>query len=677
MLFPQWRQRLPEGSFGLIACFPHAEIGYPSRMKELSPEGYRFGKNDYLCAAMLSGEYILLEKIASPQELKKLSQAELRAYCDELRRYIIDECSVHPGHLASSLGAVELAAALHYVFDTPEDKIVWDVGHQTYAHKIITGRREAFRTKRQAGGISGFPRMAESAYDAFGGGHASVSISAAFGMAKAAELRGEKHRVVAVIGDGSMTGGLAFEGLNNAGESKRTNLLVILNDNHMAIDQATGALNNYLLKISTSVHYNRFKQRMWSLLSHTPRLLRLCQKAGNAVKQGLLSNSNLFESLNFRYFGPVDGHNLPEMVRTLRELCEIDGPKLLHVMTVKGKGYLPAEHDKSVWHAPGRFNPDTGERIASKGAAARYQDVFGETLVELARADSRVVGVTPAMQSGCSMNLLMQELPARCFDVGIAEGHAVTFSAGLAAAGMIPFCNIYSSFMQRAYDNVIHDVAIQDLPVVMCLDRGGLVGEDGVTHHGVFDMAAFASVPGLLFAAPMNERELRNAMYTALNAGHPFMIRYPRGCGEGVAWRGEPFEALPVGKGRRLRDGDDVALLTIGTAGNAAARAAARAATQGVSAAHYDLRYVRPLDEDLLAEVGNRFKRVVTVEDGALRGGVGEAVAAWFSSRGFTVSVESLGIGDEWVEHGTPEQLYALCGYDEASILKTLLCKGE
>ena len=622
---------------------------------------------------MTSGRYKLLDRVDSPRDLKRLSPEELRAYCDELRHYIIEQCSVNPGHLASSLGAVELAAALHYVFNTPDDKIVWDVGHQTYAHKIITGRREAFRTKRQLGGISGFPRMAESEYDAFGGGHASVSISAAFGMAKAAELRGEKRQVVAVIGDGSMTGGLAFEGLNNAGASKRTNLLVILNDNHMAIDQATGALKNYLLKISTSVHYNRFKQRLWGILSHTPRLLRLCQKAGNAVKQGLLSNSNFFESLNFRYFGPVDGHNLTELVRTLRELRDIEGPKLLHVLTVKGKGYLPAEHDQPVWHAPGRFNPDTGERLAAKSGAARYQDVFGETLVELAQADPRVVGVTPAMPSGCSMNLLMQAMPERSFDVGIAEGHAVTFSAGLAAAGMVPFCNIYSTFMQRAYDNVIHDVAIQDLPVVMCLDRGGLVGEDGVTHHGAFDMVAFAPVPGLIFGAPMNERELRNMMYTALHSGHPFMIRYPRGAGEGVAWRGEPFETLPVGRGRKLREGSDVALVTIGTAGNDAARAAVRAAERGVSVAHYDLRFVRPLDEELLREVGSRFRRVVTVEDGALRGGVGEAVTAFFNAAGYEVAVRRLGVGDRWVEHGTPAQLHALCGYDEEGILAALL----
>ncbi|WP_295935987.1 1-deoxy-D-xylulose-5-phosphate synthase [uncultured Alistipes sp.] len=626
---------------------------------------------------MTQNGYKLLHEINSPQDIKLLSAEELRAYCDELRRYIIDECSVNPGHLASSLGSVELAAALHYVFNTPDDKIVWDVGHQTYPHKIITGRREAFKTKRQLGGISGFPRMDESEYDAFGGGHASVSISAAFGMAKAAELRGEKRQVVAVIGDGSMTGGLAFEGLNNAGASKSTDLLVILNDNNMAIDQATGALKNYLHKISTSVHYNRFKQRMWNMLSHTPRLLRLCQKTGNAVKQGILNKSNLFESFNFRYFGPVDGHNLRELVRTLRALHDIKGPKLLHVMTVKGKGYRPAEDDQCGWHAPGRFNPDTGERIASPGEVARYQDVFGETLVELAKADSRVVGVTPAMPSGCSMNILMQAMPSRCFDVGIAEGHAVTFSAGLAAAGMVPFCNIYSTFMQRAYDNVIHDVAIQDLPVVMCLDRGGLVGDDGVTHHGLFDMAAFGTVPGLTIASPMNERDLRNMMYTGLQYGHPFMIRYPRGNGEGVAWRGLQFEELPIGRGRKLRDGEDVALVTIGPVGNVAARAAARASEKDLSVAHYDLRFIKPLDKELLAEVGSKFRRVITVEDGSLRGGVGEAVAAFFNARGYDVAVRSLGVGDEWIQHGTPAELYKLCGYDEEGILQALLGKEE
>ncbi|CVI66487.1 1-deoxy-D-xylulose-5-phosphate synthase [Alistipes sp. CHKCI003] len=621
---------------------------------------------------MTGMQYTLLEKVNSPADLKRLSADELRLCCDELRRYIIEQCSVNPGHLASSLGTVELTAALHYVFDTPDDKIVWDVGHQTYAHKILTGRREAFRTNRRLGGLSGFPRMAESPYDAFGGGHASVSISAAFGMAKAAELRGEKRQVVAVIGDSSMTGGLAFEGLNNAGASKRTNLLVILNDNDMAIDKATGALRNYLLKISTSVHYNRFKQRLWGIMSHTPCLLHLCQKAGNAVKHGLLNKSNFFESLNFRYFGPVDGHDLKELVRVLRVLRDIEGPKLLHVMTVKGKGYRPAENDQSVWHAPGKFNPETGERVQSSAPAAKYQDVFGRTLLDLARRDPRVVGVTPAMASGCSMNVLQSAMPERVFDVGIAEGHAVTFSAGLAAGGLRPFCNIYSSFMQRAYDNVIHDVAIQNLPVVMCLDRGGLVGEDGVTHHGVFDLAAFPPVPNLTVAAPMNESELRNMMYTALEAGTPFMIRYPRGCGAGVPWRDVPFEALPVGRGRRLREGSDVALLSIGTAGNFAAEAARRAAAEGLSVAHYDLRFAKPLDEELLREVGRTFRKVLTVEDGAVRGGVGEAVAAFFPEHGYAVSVRTLGIGDAFVEHGTPEQLRAQCGYDADGILHVL-----
>lgn len=621
---------------------------------------------------MMHSEYKWLDRIDSPDDLKKLSGSDLRQYCDELRQYIIEQCSSNPGHLASSLGAVELAVALHYVFNTPDDKIVWDVGHQTYAHKIITGRREAFRTNRKLGGISGFPRMSESPYDAFGGGHASVSISAAFGMAKAAELKGEQRQVVAVIGDGSMTGGLAFEGLNNAGASKQTNLLVILNDNNMAIDQATGALKNYLVKISTSRRYNAIKRRLWRILSHTPTVLRFCQKAGNAVKQGLLKNSNLFESLNFRYFGPIDGHNLPELVRVLAALRRIEGPKLLHVMTVKGKGYKPAECNKPVWHAPGKFNPETGERIVSKTEVARYQDVFGQTLLELARADERIVGITPAMPSGSSMNILMKEMPERCFDVGIAEGHAVTFSAGLAAAGMVPFCNIYSSFMQRAYDNVIHDVAIQRLPVVMCLDRGGLVGEDGATHHGAFDLAYFGTVPNLTVAAPMNELELRNMMFTALEAGRPFAIRYPRGNGAGVAWRDEPFAAMEIGRGRCLKEGERIAVLTIGTVGNFASEAIARMEADGIRVAHYDLRFAKPLDQELLHEVGRKFRCVVTVEDGALRGGVGEAVVAFFCEHGYLPKVVSLGIPDRFVEHGTPAQLYAQCGYDAEGIYRTL-----
>ena len=616
--------------------------------------------------------YNLLNSINYPEDLRKLTVEQLPEVCGELRQDIIKELCCNPGHFAASLGTVELTVALHYVFNTPDDKIVWDVGHQTYAHKIITGRREAFRTNRKLGGISGFPRMSESPYDAFGGGHASVSISAAFGMAKAAELKGEQRQVVAVIGDGSMTGGLAFEGLNNAGASKQTNLLVILNDNNMAIDQATGALKNYLVKISTSRRYNAIKRRLWRILSHTPAVLRFCQKAGNAVKQGLLKNSNLFESLNFRYFGPIDGHNLPELVRVLAALRRIEGPKLLHVMTVKGKGYKPAECNKPVWHAPGKFNPETGERIVSKTEVARYQDVFGQTLLELARADERIVGITPAMPSGSSMNILMKEMPERCFDVGIAEGHAVTFSAGLAAAGMVPFCNIYSSFMQRAYDNVIHDVAIQRLPVVMCLDRGGLVGEDGATHHGAFDLAYFGTVPNLTVAAPMNELELRNMMFTALEAGRPFAIRYPRGNGAGVAWRDEPFAAMEIGRGRCLKEGERIAVLTIGTVGNFASEAIARMEADGIRVAHYDLRFAKPLDQELLHEVGRKFRCVVTVEDGALRGGVGEAVVAFFCEHGYLPKVVSLGIPDRFVEHGTPAQLYAQCGYDAEGIYRTL-----
>ena len=621
---------------------------------------------------MTEQNYTYLHRVDSPDALKTLSEAELRAYCDELRHYIIEACSVNPGHLASSLGTVELTAALHYVYHTPKDKLVWDVGHQTYAHKIITGRREAFLSQRKLGGISGFPRMAESPYDAFGGGHASVSISAACGMAKAAELQGSDEKIVAIIGDGSMTGGLAFEGLNNAGANRSTDLLVILNDNNMAIDQATGALKSYLVKITSSVHYNRFKQWLWGIFSHTPRFLRMLQKMGNALKQVLLGRSNLFESLNFRYFGPIDGHNLPELVRTLRALRDIKGPKLLHVLTTKGKGYTPAEQNQAVWHAPGCFNPETGERLPSNKSVARYQDVFGETLVDLARQDARVVGITAAMPSGCGMSLMMQQMPERTFDVGIAEGHAVTFSAGLAASGMVPFCAIYSTFMQRAFDNVIHDVAIQNLPVVFCLDRGGLVGEDGVTHHGLFDMTAYGAVPNLTIAAPKDERELRNLMFSALHAGTPWMIRYPRGTGEGAAWRNEPFETIATGKGRCLREGADIALITIGTTAGAAARAAEKAAAQGFRVAHYDLRFVRPLDTELIEEVGRRFRRIITVEDGMLRGGVGEAVVAHLTQCNLHPEVIRLGIGDEWIEHGTPAELQAQCGYDEAGILRAI-----
>lgn len=621
---------------------------------------------------MITQKYQFLEKVNTPDELKELSQEELRTYCNELRRYIIEACSVNPGHLASSLGTVELAAALHYVFSTPKDKLVWDVGHQTYPHKIITGRREAFLTQRKKGGISGFPRMDESEYDAFGGGHASVSISAAFGMAKAAELQGDDRHIVAVIGDGAMTGGLSFEGLNNAGASRESNLLVILNDNNMAIDRATGALKSYLVKITSSHHYNRLKQRAWAVLSHVPCLLRFLQKAGTATKQVLLHNSNLFESLNFRYFGPIDGHNLPELIRTLKALKQVKGPKLLHVMTIKGKGYEPAEQDQTTWHAPGCYNPETGERIHKAGQADRYQDVFGQTMIDLAKADQRVVGITAAMPSGCGLQKMMQEMPDRTFDVGIAEGHAVTFAAGLAASGMVPFCAIYSTFMQRAYDNVIHDVAIQNLPVVFCLDRGGLVGEDGATHHGTFDMSAYAAIPSLTVAAPRNELELKNMMYSAKEAGHPYMIRYPRGTGEGVAWREEPFTKIEEGRGVQLRKGEKVAVLTIGTTAKAATEALDRAAKEGIRAAHYDLRFVKPLDEELLREVATRYERVITIEDGSLRSGVGEAVTTFLHEQGYRGEVVRLGIPDRWIRHGTPQELHAECGFDAESIYKAI-----
>lgn len=614
-------------------------------------------------------DYDLLYKVNSPADLKRLAISQLPKYCNELRQYIIEECSKNPGHLASSLGTVELTVALHYVYDTPFDKLIWDVGHQAYAHKIITERRDLFPTNRKMGGISGFPRMAESKYDSFGAGHSSTSISAAYGLAKAAELQGIDNHVVAIIGDGAMTGGLAFEGLNNAGEKKRGKLLVIFNDNEMAIDRATGALDNYLARMSTSRFYNSFKRSLWRVLAHVPPVLRFCQRVGNAIKQGLLKNSNLFESLNFRYFGKLDGHNIEELVRMLRALKDIDEPKLLHIRTVKGKGYTPAEDNQSVWHAPGRFNPETGERIPPKDSAARYQDVFGKTLVELARQNPAIVGITPAMPSGCSMNLMMQEMPERCFDVGIAEGHAVTFSAGLAAGGMHPVCNIYSSFMQRAYDNVIHDVALQNLPVTFCLDRGGLVGEDGATHHGVFDLAYFSCIPNMIVASPMDESELRNMLYSAVNTPSPYSIRYPRGCGVGAKWEGEPFEAIPTGKGRKLKDGHDVAVLTIGPVAHFAKEAIKKVElSMGVTIAHYDLRFAKPLDEELLHEIGRLFGKVITVEDGALRGGVGEAVVKFFNDNGYDAKVKCLGIGDKFIEHGTPAELYALCGFDAAGI---------
>ena len=613
-------------------------------------------------------EYKFLNKVECPEQLRNLSIGDLKLYAEEVRHYILECCSTNPGHLGSSLGTVELTTALHYVYDTPHDRIVWDVGHQAYAHKIITGRRDAFTTNRKLGGISGFPRMAESKYDNFGAGHSSVSISAAFGIAKAMELQQEKNHVVAVIGDGALTGGLAFEGLNNAGASPNTDILVILNDNEMSIDKPSGALDRYLLHISTSKWYNKFKSALWRVLAKVPPVLKFARRTGNAVKHGILRNSNLFESLNFRYFGVVDGHDLERLIDVLRSLKDIGGPKLLHIKTIKGKGYAPAETDPSIWHAPGRFNLETGERAKTTYTADRYQDVFGQTLLDLARMDERIVGITPAMPSGCSMNIMMREMPERCFDVGIAEGHAVTFSAGLAVAGSRPYCNIYSSFMQRAYDNVIHDVALQNLPVVLCLDRAGLVGEDGATHHGAFDIAYFSCVPNLTIAAPRNEWQLRQMMYAASTADTPTVIRYPRGLGEGVEWRDTAFVETDM-RGEELKAGSDIAIIAVGTMANVALRAAERTSK---SVAVYDLRYIKPLDTEMLDYIGSRFSKVITIEDGAVRGGVGEAIAAYLSRQGYTPRVENLGIGDTFVEHGKPAELYAECAYDEAALIKTI-----
>lgn len=620
---------------------------------------------------MKRDEYKHLYKINSPADLKRLDLGDLPVYCEEVRRFIIDSCARAPGHLASSLGAVELAVALHYVFDTPEDKIVWDVGHQAYTHKIITGRRDDFLTLRKMGSIAGFPRPEESAYDAFISGHSSTSISAALGFSTANRLAGHNEYVVAVIGDGAMTGGLAFEGLNNAGVSK-SNLLVILNDNRISIDKSTGGLADYLVGITTSPRYNRLKTMLWTMFPPGSWINHAFRKTAGTIKHGLLQQSNLFESLGFRYFGPVDGHNVVTLVKVLRDLRSIKGPKLLHTMTVKGKGYSPAELDQSTWHAPGKFDPKTGERAKDNGAA-RWQDVFGETLVELARKEGCIVGITPAMPTGSSLNLMMAEMPSRTFDVGIAEGHAVTFAAGLAAAGMVPFCTVYSSFLQRAYDNIIHDVAIEHLGVVLCIDRGGLVGEDGTTHQGVFDIAALLPVPGMIISSPMDEAEMRSLMFTASRAGAPFVIRYPRGNTPGrVEWRGREFSELPVGKGRKLRDGKDVAVLTFGPVGNFAAEAIEKALGQEISAAHYDMRFAKPLDEELLHEVGKLFRRVITVEDGVVRGGIGSAIEEFFSRNGHDVKVEKLGVPDQFIPHGTPAELYRLCGYDAEAILAAI-----
>lgn len=623
----------------------------------------------------------LLENIDGPVDLKKLSLKELPDICDELREFIIDVLSTNPGHFGSSLGVVELTVALHYVYNTPYDQLIWDVGHQAYGHKILTGRRDVFNTNRKFKGISGFPKREESEFDSFGVGHASTSISAALGMATASRLKKEKDRkVVAVIGDGAMTGGIAFEGLNNAGGNK-SDLLVILNDNNMAIDPSVGGFNQYLLNISKSHSYNRFKKDVWDGLGKLDsvgrKTRRFLQKNQHALKNMLLKENNLFEAFDFRYFGPIDGHDVIYLSKVLNDLKKIQGPKILHIITKKGKGFKQAELNQTKFHAPGVFDKQTGEIYSCDcpvEKAAKFQNVFGETLLELAEQNSKIIGITPAMPSGCSMNLMIEKMPDRAFDVGIAEQHAVTFSAGLATQGMVPFCNIYSTFMQRAYDQIVHDVAIQNLPVIFCLDRGGLVGEDGPTHHGVFDIAYMRSIPNMIVSAPMDEIELRNLMYTAQleENKHPFSIRYPRGCGVKPNWK-KPFEKIEIGKGRKLVDGKDIAILSIGKTGIFASRAVKSLANKEVSAAHYDLRFVKPLDTKLLTEVFQKFKNIVTVEDGTVQGGFGSAILEFMVQNNYSANVKLLGVPDKFIEHGTPEELYRICGIDTKGITKSIM----
>lgn len=620
-------------------------------------------------------KFELLNHIAYPSDLRKLSVDQLPEVCKELRENIIEEVSVNPGHFASSLGVVELTVALHYVFNTPDDRIVWDVGHQAYGHKILTGRRNRFYTNRKLGGIRPFPSPEESEYDTFTCGHASNSISAALGMAVAARKTGHEERhVVAVIGDGAMSGGLAYEGLNNV-SSTPNDLLIILNDNDMSIDRAVGGMERYLLNLDTNATYNklRFKASQWL---HSKGYLNDDRRKGiirlnNAIKSAISHQQNIFEGMNIRYFGPFDGHDVKEVVRILAQLKNMKGPKLLHLHTIKGKGYKPAEDAATIWHAPGKFNAATGERIIAdtSNEPPRFQDVFGYTLLELAQANKRIVGVTPAMPTGCSMNIMMKEMPDRVFDVGIAEGHAVTFSGGMAKDGLLPFCNIYSAFAQRAYDNIIHDLAILNLPVVLCLDRAGLVGPDGATHHGAFDMAALRPIPNLTIASPMDEHELRRLMYTAqLPDKGTFVIRYPRGRGYLTDWKC-PLEEIKVGTGRRIRDGKDVAILSIGPIGNIVEKAIEELHK---SIAHYDMRFVKPLDNKLLQEVGEQFKTIITVEDGSRDGGMGSAVLEWMADHGYTPRVIRLGIADNFVEHGTVEQLYEACGISKEAIKKVI-----
>ena len=626
----------------------------------------------------------LLTQIQYPEDLRKLSVDQLPQVCQELREDIVKELSVNPGHLASSLGVAEITVALHYVYNTPEDRIVWDVGHQAYGHKILTGRREQFNTNRKLGGIRPFPSPEESEYDTFECGHASNSISAALGMSVAAKAEGKERHVVAVIGDGAMSGGLAYEGLNNVATAQ-SDILIILNDNNMSIDRAVGGMQEYLLSLNTNETYNalRFKVSRWlhskGLLEDNRRrgLLRL----SNALKSAISHQQNVFEGMDIRYFGPFNGHDVKELVRILQQLKDMKGPKLLHLHTQKGHGYAPAEKDVTIWHAPGKFDPETGERLVkdTTNKPPRFQDVFGETLLELAQQNPKIIGVTPAMPTGCSMNIMMQEMPERTFDVGIAEGHAVTFSGGMAKEGLLPFCNIYSAFSQRAYDNVIHDVAILKLNVVLCLDRAGLVGEDGPTHHGAFDMASLRIIPNLTIASPMDECELRRLMYTAqLKDKGPFVIRYPRGNGSTVDWRC-PLEEIPIGKGRQLRDGSEVAVITIGPIGVQAAKAIEECSAYchsmvtNKTIAHYDLRFLKPLDEDMLHEIGRKFKKIVTVEDGVRKGGMGAAILEWMSDHGYTPTICRLGLPDNFVEHGTVAQLQDITGIDQAHIKEAIL----
>lgn len=625
-------------------------------------------------------KHSLLDTLHNPEELRKLNMEQLPDVCKELREDIIKQVSCNPGHFAASLGTVELTVALHYVYNTPYDRIVWDVGHQAYGHKILTGRKESFSTNRKLGGIKPFPSPEESEYDTFACGHASNSISAALGMAVAAKHKGENDRhIVAVIGDGSMSGGLAFEGLNNA-SSTPNNMLIILNDNDMSIDRSVGGMKQYLLNLTTSNRYNQLRFKAYKALCKVGIMNEKRRKTmlrfNNSLKSIVAQQQNIFEGMNIRYFGPIDGHNVKKLAQVLRDIKDLDGPKILHLHTTKGKGFEPAEKNPGVWHAPGKFDPDTGERIVSdtSGLPPRYQDVFGETLLELAQQNPKVVGVTPAMPSGCSMNILMNEMPDRAYDVGIAEGHAATFSGGLAKEGLLPFCNIYSSFMQRAYDHVIHDIALLNLPVVLCLDRAGLVGEDGPTHHGAFDLAYFRTIPNMTIASPMNEHELRRLMYTAqLPDKGPFVIRYPRGRGVLTDWKC-PLEELPIGKGRKLKEGKDMAVITLGPIGNLASKAIERAEqASGKSIAHYDLRFLKPLDEAMLHEIGKQFKQVITIEDGALNGGMGSAVLEFMADNNYQPNISRIGIPDKFIEHGTVPELYKICGMDEESIVNKIL----